>query len=127
MEHPQAKAVSSLLCKLQKRGISLDSVYDGEERIVVDKLNKIGARKTAVEAICGEKERKRRRKTAVEAICAVDVSWVSIKDLASDHKAELFIVLGNDNSEILCDYNASSRTFFSVIDSVSDEFYEQWV
>ena len=109
MEHPQAKAVSSLLCKLQKRGISLDSVYDGQDRIVVDKLNKIGA-----------------RKTAVEAICAVDVSWVFVKDLANDHKAELFIVLGNDNSEILCDYNASSRTFFSVIDSVSDEFYEQW-
>jgi ribosome-associated translation inhibitor RaiA len=109
MQHPQAKAVSSLLYKFQMKGIKLISVYDGGEAINVSQVHNLFA-----------------RKEAVDAITSVDESWVKIEDAVTKDKAQLYIVLGNDNSEILCDYSASSEEFFHRIDSIADKFYQQW-
>jgi ribosome-associated translation inhibitor RaiA len=109
MEHPQAKAVSSLLYKFQMKGIKLISVYDGEEAINVSQVHNLFA-----------------RKEAVDVITSVDESWVKIEDAVTKDKAQLYIALGNDNSEILCDYSASSEEFLHRIDSIADKFYQQW-
>jgi Icc-related predicted phosphoesterase len=105
--HPQEKAVSSLLYKFQKNDFVVDSVFDGEQSTITRYAKKLDA-----------------RKDAVDIICSVDQSWVRVKK--DDKLATLFIVLGNDDSEILCDYSSSSEEFMKEIELVAEEFYQQW-
>jgi Icc-related predicted phosphoesterase len=106
--HPQEMAVLSLLYKFQQHGFVLRSVYDGEETYFL-----------------GDVESKlRARKDAADVICSVDESWVRMQNLSGD-RATLFIVLGNDDSEILCDYS-SRKELLQEIEVIAEEFYQQW-
>lgn len=107
--HTQEKAVSSLLYKFQQRGFVIHVVNDGEEE------HFLGNSETNLDI----------RKHAVDVICSVDQSWVRIQN-NQGHGATLFIVLGNDDSEILCDYSSSSEEFMKEIELVAEEFYQQW-
>lgn len=103
------KAVSSLLCKFQKGGFSIVSVMDGVDSFRIDdKLSNLEA-----------------RITAVDVACSVDESSVRIKDTESGRFASLFIVLGNEQSEILCDYSAP-RDLFPRLDAIAEKFQNQW-
>lgn len=106
--HTQEKAVSSLLFKFQKHGFVIDSVFDGFESITTRYAKKTDA-----------------RSDAVSVICSVDESWVRIRNDRGED-ATLFIVLGNDDSEILCDYSCSSKELMQSIEVVAEEFYQQW-
>jgi Icc-related predicted phosphoesterase len=107
--HPQEKAVLSLLYKFQQHDFLLHSVNDGEEVYFLgDAENKLRA-----------------RKDAADVICSVDESWVRIQNNQGG-RATLFIVLGNDDSEILCDYSSSSQELMQEIDVIAEEFYQQW-
>jgi hypothetical protein len=110
--HTQEKAVSSLLFKFQKHGFKICGVNDGEESFsFADVDNRLYV-----------------RKKVTDIICSVDESWVRVfNDLGEP--ATLFIVLGNDDSEILCDYSCSifsSEELTQSIELVAEEFYQQW-
>lgn len=101
------KPVMSLLNKLQKKGCEIVSVHDGEEWVKCDGNN----------LNC--------RKDATDAILSVDESLVKIK--YNDEVAKLIIVLGNEPSEILCDYSyKEGSNLETILEEVSDEFYTQW-
>lgn len=103
------KAVSSLLHKFQKGGFSIISVMDGMDSFRIDdNLSNLDA-----------------RKVAVDIVCSVDESSVRIKDTESEKFASLFIVLGNEQSEILCDYFAP-LSLFPRLDAIAEEFQDQW-
>ncbi len=103
--HPQAKAVRSLLFKLQKI-CSLESVYDGGEVTTLRYANSINA-----------------RKYAVGIITSVDESWLRVK--VQDKMCTFYIVLGNDNHEIVADYFAP-RSVHPAVNRILDEFAAQW-
>ena len=107
--HSQEKAVSSLLFKFQKHGFKICGVNDGEESFsFADVDNRLYV-----------------RKKVTDIICSVDQSWVRVfNDLGEP--ATLFIVLGNDDSEILCDYCSPSDEFMQAIELVAEEFCQQW-
>lgn len=96
------KPVMSLLHKLQKRGVDITHVYDGEEWTFVNG----------------------NRKDAADVILSVDQSLVRIKQ--QEEVAKLIIVLGNEPSEILCDYYTEGSNLETILEEVSDEFYTQW-
>jgi len=103
------EAVSSLLYKFQKGGFSIISAMDGMDSFRIDdKLSNLDA-----------------RKVAVDIVCSVDESSVRIKDAESGRIASLFIVLGNEQSEILCDYSAP-KDLFPRLDPIAEEFANQW-
>jgi Icc-related predicted phosphoesterase len=103
-----SESVSSLLFKIQKQGIELVSVCDGVDTIKISEGSNLA-----------------KRKQAVDVITSIDHSWVRVKDLFGDD-ATLFIVLGNDDSEILCDYATNSKTLMTAIEKIADEFCQQW-
>ena len=85
------------------------SVDDGEERTrISDDISQLAA-----------------KKQAVEIVCSVDQSTVRVKDSITKQYAALFIVLGNDKNEILCDYLAP-EDLMPRIDDIEAEFYSQW-
>jgi Icc-related predicted phosphoesterase len=107
--HTQEKAVSSLLFKFQKHGFKICGVNDGEESFsFADADNRLYV-----------------RKKVTDIICSVDESWVKIQNNQGE-RATLLIVLGNDDSEILCDYSWSSKELMQSIELVAEEFYQQW-
>ena len=100
--------VMSLLHKLQKSDVHIISVNDGGGYEDV-----VGDSKLAM------------RKDAADMITAVDESWVRVQ--YKDEFATLFIVLGNDASEILADYSYKPNSELEgIIESVSSSFCEQW-
>lgn len=100
--------VMSLLHKLQEKDVQILAVNDGEGY-----ENVSGATKLAT------------RKDAAEMIVAVDEAWVKVKH--QDDFATLYIVLGNETSEILADYGFTPDTKLEgILESVSNAFYEQW-
>lgn len=106
--HTQRKAVSSLLLNFQLQDFAIRAVNDGGESFCFRKnKNKFSA-----------------RKEAADIICSVDQAWVRVEK--DGNLATLFIVLGNDDSEILCDYSASSDEFMQEIEVVAEKFYQQW-
>ena len=111
--HTQEKAVSSLLYKFQQRGFILQSVNDGEENFLLSHLS------SPTNDI-----KLNSRKEAVDIICSVDQSCVRVKK--DSNLATLLIVLGNDDSEILYDYSASSEEFMQEVELIAEEFYQQW-
>lgn len=113
-----AKCVSSLLFKVQKRGLKLSSVAPVGGSSVLCNLedgNELDV-----------------RRDVTDAVCDLDASNVLIKDEAGNI-GFLFIVLGNEKGEILCDYGLRGSNskeegaeLMKVLDEVADEFYEQW-
>jgi hypothetical protein len=101
-------AVSSLLHKFQKGGFCIASVFDGIDKFPIDDKSDLAA-----------------RKAAVDIVCSVDESSVLIKSPECGGFASLFIVLGNEKSEILCDYSAP-EDLFPRLDSIAEEFENQW-
>ena len=100
--------VMSLLNKLQKSDVQIISVNDVEGY-----ENVSGDTKLAM------------RKDAADMITAVDESWVRVQ--YKDEFATLFIVLGNDASEILADYSYKPNSEIEdILESVSSAFCEQW-
>ena len=98
----------SLLNKFQTRGVAITRIYDGMEW----------------EKVTGD-HNLQIRKNATEIVTSVDISTVQV-----EHDGViglLTIVLGNDESEILCDYSAKKDSqLMHIIDKVADEFYTQW-
>lgn len=105
--HPQAKAVSSLLHIFQNNNFKILGVYDGEEFEEMKEGSKLS-----------------NRRQAVEVVCSVDESWVRLCD-ADGVNCHLFIVLGNDDHEIVADFSCPAH-IFSVLDEIVDAFVEQW-
>ena len=107
-DYDWTQPVMSLLHKLQKADVQIISVNDGNEYEDV-----VGDSKLAS------------RKYAADMITSVDESWVRVK--SKDAFATLYIVLGNDASEILADYSYTSGTKLEgILERVSSAFYEQW-
>jgi hypothetical protein len=102
-------AVSSLLHKFQKNGFYIVSVFDGIDKFSIDdRISDLAA-----------------RKAAVDIVCSVDESSVLVKSAVCGGFASLFIVLGNEKSEILCDYSAP-EDLFARLDPIVEEFQDQW-
>lgn len=97
----------SLLNKFQREGVEISRVYDGES------WEKIQG-KSALES----------RKIATEIITSVDQACVQIK--YKNFVADLLIVLGNDEAEILCDWSCKYDDLYHIIEEVESEFYNQW-
>lgn len=113
-----AKCVSSLLFKVQKRGLRLSSVAPTDANSTLCNLED-----------CNELDT---RRDVTDIVCDLDASNVLVKDEAGS-VGFLFIVLGNDKGEILSDYGLLSsnskeegREMLKVLDEIADEFYEQW-
>ena len=103
------EAVSSLLYKFQKGGFCIASVFDGVDKFPIDyEISDLAA-----------------RKAAVDIVCSVDESSVLVKSAECGGFASLFIVLGNEKCEILCDYSAP-EDLFPRLDAIADEFANQW-
>lgn len=100
--------VMSLLHKLQERDVQIIAVNDGEgyEKVLGD--TKLAS-----------------RKDAAQMITAVDESWVKVQH--KDDFAVLYLILGNETSEILADYGFTPDSKLEgILESVSEVFYEQW-
>ena len=102
------KPVMSLLHKLQQKNVAITHVHDGEQWERIQPGTKLKV-----------------RQDAAEIITSVDESYVHIKHNGITGK--LFIVLGNEPSEILCDYSYKEDSVLkTILNEVSEEFYIQW-
>ena len=102
------KSVMSLLYKFQAEGVKIVEVFDGEnwEKVTGDNNLQI-------------------RKNATEIITSLDTCSVRLKYKGSG--ASLFIVLGNEESEILADYQVDpSSELGKIIERIEEKFYCQW-
>ena len=95
--HPYATEIRSLLMTLNKHGFSPFKVYDR----------------------C-ETEKTSSQKSAAEVILSVDESWLYVKD-SSNNKFTVYIVLGNEPGEAVCD---SSN--YEPLNVATDEHYSRW-
>jgi hypothetical protein len=103
-----SKPVSSLLYRLQEKGFTLISVFDGEETTTLVNNNPI-----------------HRRKEATEIITSVDESWVTVG--YKEDRADLYLVLGNGPDEILADYSYCPDTELeALLEEVEDQFSRAW-
>lgn len=102
------KPVMSLLHKLQKKDVTITHVFDGEEWEKIQPGTNLKI-----------------RQDAADVILSVDESMVRVK--YQEEIADLFIVLGNDSSEILSDYSFKKNSILeTVLEEVSEDFYNQW-
>lgn len=98
--------VSSLLNRLQQDGYKIFSVNDGEEMVLIDQnLSDLTA-----------------RKKATEVICSVDHSAIAL--FKNGKRYAVYIVLGNDPSEIVADYT-DDPSLEMIIDTFSDYWMEK--
>lgn len=88
--------IRSLLRRLKKAGFALVSVNNGEETINIE----------------GET-------MAVDHIVSVEEAWLNVR--IQDKTLTLFLVLGNDPGEIVCDYHCHD-----LLEKVTTEHYERW-
>ena len=89
--------VRTICTKLLKEGCTFAFVDDGGEDVKVNTVDE-----------------------AVDAICAVDEARLYVKMPDGSLKG-LFIVLGNDPYETICDYHVDP-----ILDKIVDEFAEEW-
>lgn len=102
------KPVMSLLHKLQKKGVTITHVFDGVEWEKIQPGTNLKI-----------------RQDATDVILSVDESMVRVK--YQEEIAKLFIVLGNDSSEILSDYSFKENSILeTMLEEVSEDFYNQW-
>ena len=99
--------VKSLLAKFQAAGFNISAVHDGEKMIKIDQ----GLSTTAI------------RHSAADSVVSVDESFVYINK--DGMNARLFIVLGNEPDEIVCDYTYPPK-LEELIDEVIDKYSTQW-
>jgi len=102
--HSQVKAVASLIYRLGKPH-SLIWVHDGEELV---KLSKMKVSKAKIEAL--------------DVINSVDESQNNVKNKETGMNTTLFIVLGNGNDELVCDWTTGD----DVIDTIISQHSEYW-
>jgi len=103
-----SKSVMSLLHKLQKKEVNITQVFDGMNWEKISGNSKLEI-----------------RKNATDVITSVDEAIVRVEHNGT--LARLFIVLGNDESEILADWGCKpGTTIDSIIEEVEDEFTSQW-
>jgi hypothetical protein len=100
--------VRSLIHRLQKHDFVFLSVNDGEEDLPV-----ISDPGSLAE-----------RNEVTEAITSVDASYVRIGK--GSKFAILFIVLGNEPDELVCDYSYSDDELGNELDDAIDAFRNQW-
>lgn len=86
----------SLLRSLKTAGFCIGSVYDGGENITIDSET-----------------------TAVEAICSVDESTLTVR--INGRSLRLFLVLGNEPGELVCDH-----TDCDLLENVVSAHYDKW-
>jgi len=84
--------VLDLLELLQQQELELLAVDDGEEVLRI-----------------GNGPAHDQRLAAADAITSVDVAWLSIGSNEVTATAKLFIVLGNEPDELVCDWGGSKR------------------
>jgi hypothetical protein len=94
--HPNAKAVGSLLHRLKQGGFKPVSVYDGGEIVQATK----------------------------SALLSVDESSLYIEKNKEWYK--LFIVLGNDNDEIVADYTYKETPTAEELEQILNDFADYW-
>lgn len=104
-DHPQYKAVSSLLHRLSKK-FALNWVHDGDEIFKLSTMKVSDA-----------------KKECIETILSVDDSHFNVKNKETGKHSTLYIVLGNDNSEIVCDYTDGDDDLDTII-SQHSEYWE---
>lgn len=92
------KEIKSLLRTLAKHGFDPVEVDDGEEYILTP---------TQVEAAV--------------AIANVDEARLYVKKRSTGKELGLYLVLGNDPGELVCDYHVDND-----LDEATDEHYERW-
>ena len=100
--------VMSLLSHLQKAGVTITAVDNGEELIEID--NSVSKLK--------------QRKAACEEIVSVDESQVLLS-YGNGKMAELCVVLGNGPEEIVADYY-TAKADTETVDNVIDNFIAAW-
>lgn len=94
--------VGSLLTKLQRASFTLVAVEDGED------LTKL------------EGTKREQRQQAKALICGVDESHLFV-DNSEGVRRTIFIVLGNEPEETVCDYSVDPE-----LDAVVKDFSNQW-
>jgi hypothetical protein len=95
-QHPNSAAVGSLLRRLKQGGFKLVAVDDGGEIVPATKEN----------------------------LLSVDESMLYIEKNKEWHK--LFIVLGNDNDEIVADYTYKETPTAAELHNILDCFADYW-
>lgn len=101
-----SKPVSSLLYKLQQKGFKLVNVHDGED----------------YEFFTGNSLSQ--RKTATATIVSVDVSRLTVEK--NNLRGRLYIILGNEPSELVCDWGSASGEIMEELETVVNAHSEQW-
>jgi hypothetical protein len=103
-----SKSVMSLLHKLQQEEVNITKVFDGMNWEKISGNSKLEI-----------------RKNATDAITSVDEAIVCVEHNGT--LARLFIVLGNEECEILADWGGKpNTTIFNIIEKVEEEFIAQW-
>jgi hypothetical protein len=107
MKYNWKPVVESLIINIQSAGFNLQSVNDGEELFPQPSLD-----------------------FAVDTITGVDEAWASFTD-SNGVKRSVFIVLGNEPCEIVCDYTCPKNTpqddpIQMKWEKAMDEFSEFW-
>lgn len=87
----------SLLNTLKKHGIQVVSVNDGDSNVPATQEH------------------------PASTILSVDESWVHVKVPDRDKRLTLYIVLGNDPGEMVCDYHCHP-----LIEAAMSEHYRRW-
>jgi len=96
-QHPYATEIRSLMRTLNKHGFTPVSVFDGEET-----------------------EKVKNQSEAVDVILSVDDSSLYVKN-AAGKTVKLYIVLGNDPGEAVCDHSD-----FDPLTVAMTEHYDRW-
>ena len=109
--HPYYKEVMSLFTRLGRAGFRFEYVNDGEDKHHLD---------TTLERVDGVG-------LLVDAVLSVDMSMLRVENPAGG-KNTLFLVLGNNPGELVCDYTYSPdfEGNQATIDSIVDAHYEEW-
>lgn len=106
--HPQAAAVRSLLHTLQRTGLTLTAVHDGEES------HQIPSGTTQTNA----------RTLASDVIESVDVSTLwAVTDCGC--RGHMVIITGNANDELLADW-CGPEPFSRIVEACEDTHVNRW-
>jgi hypothetical protein len=99
--------VRSLLAKFQHEGFTITAVNDGEETIKIDQ----------------EQSNTKIRRSATDIVVSVDAATVYINK--DGMRARLWIVLGNEPEEIVCDYTYHPKLETLIVE-VIDNYSMAW-
>lgn len=106
--HPQAAAVRSLLHTLQRTGLTLTAVHDGEESYRIPS----GTTEAHARALASD---------VIESV-AVSTLWAVTPCGCRGH---MVIILGNGNDEILADW-CGPEPFSRIVEACEDAHCNRW-